>query len=152
MIYALLGISSDAKDHDSLRASYGKTVKEFIVDVSHFLYLNNLDPELTRQLGTMQKLLLQLELFNNIAFERFLESFDEITMEILVTFPQRGDIDIPNMLKAAVKVLAENAKIEWKDNTSRNLVPLVAQNGLEDEMRQMCLKNDINTKITNQES
>ncbi|KAH7019610.1 heterokaryon incompatibility protein-domain-containing protein, partial [Ilyonectria destructans] len=38
MIYALLGMSSDAKGSDALRADYRKSVQELIRDVSHFLY------------------------------------------------------------------------------------------------------------------
>jgi ankyrin repeat protein len=72
IIYALLGISSDAKDSDILRPDYGKSALELTRDLIRFLYFCEIDSVSARHLGTIRDVVLQLRPLNKIALSKLI--------------------------------------------------------------------------------
>jgi len=98
MVYALLGISSDARNLDILRADYEKSVQELIRDVFQFLYFCSIDSVRTEPVETMQHLLAKLKPFNNMAFEKSIESSDMKKSALIL---KRRDLNITTILRMA---------------------------------------------------
>ena len=101
MIYALLGISSDAQDTDNLRADYTKTVQQVVHDATSFLFSLTDFPYYT-----MAELFCNFTSLNTIHLSRVAMSCDVNTMADFLE--QRGD-DV-NITEEVVKAAAGNVE------------------------------------------
>jgi len=101
MIYALLGISSNARDTDNLRVDYTKTVQQVVHDATLFLFgLTNFPYH------TMAEFLCNFTSLNTIYLSRVAISYNVNTMADFLE--QRGDN--VNITEEVVKAAAGNAE------------------------------------------
>src|SRR3569833_216474 len=98
MVYALLGISSDARNLDILRADYEKSVQELIRDVFQFLYFCSIDSVRTEPVETMQHLLAKLKPFNNKTKKKTKKTSDMKKSALIL---KRRDLNITTILRMA---------------------------------------------------
>jgi hypothetical protein len=68
-IYALLGLSTDAKDSEILTPDYEKKVDEVIHDAFHFLYFCKPTPDMVWTVKTMEEFILQIRSLNSVALK-----------------------------------------------------------------------------------
>lgn len=105
LVYALLGMSSDARRPGGLKADYSKLAPGLIHDTCQFLFFGGIDASRTSKLSTIEDFLTQLAGLNNEAIEKFLDTFSEADQDILIRLLKRGNIEASNILKIAVRLL-----------------------------------------------
>jgi hypothetical protein len=103
MVYALLGISSDAQDIDCLRPDYTKDIQDVIRDTALFLFGHSVS------FTTMESFIQRLPLENNATLRRIAERSDRA--EVADYLMRRGfDIEITEYVVKATAANTKNGK------------------------------------------
>ncbi|RAQ51977.1 hypothetical protein AFGD_006337 [Aspergillus flavus] len=75
-VFALLGLSSDARDTDMLRPDYENSEKDVIHDVVYFLFDEHIYHSQRSRFNTLQDLIMNLEALNTLFLQYYMESPD----------------------------------------------------------------------------
>jgi ankyrin repeat protein len=125
IIYALLGISSDAYISDILLPDYTKSLQQIIQDTTSFL-LSHTDQDKS------------LYKFLHWTLPEFLESLDSLSSAVLGSASENGQEAMVELLLATNK-----AELDWKDKGGQTPLHLAAGNGHDAIVRRLLATSQV---------
>ena len=107
MVFALLGISSDAHDTDMLRPDYEKSETQIIHDVVRFLFGDHIYHTEGSYFPFLRNLLRNLELLNNLFLQHYMELENIMNLEDILKWRRFGVSETDITSAARDTIMAE---------------------------------------------